>query len=298
MTVTFQKQILLCSILLALPACSLARAEKTEPLPGAERQVVYKTVGDVELVMHIFEPEGKGKKMKRPAIVFFFGGGWVGGSPSQFFEHSKYFASRGMVAISAEYRTQKKHKTSPFECVKDGKSAIRWVRANAKKLGIDPKRVAAGGGSAGGHVAACTGVIEGHDEKGEDLAVSSVPNAMVLFNPVIDTTEKGYGANKLEGRTTEISPAHHVVKGIPPTIIFHGTADTTVPFENAERFTALMKKAGNTCKLVPFEGKKHGFFNHGRDKGQPDPNQSFKDTVRAADEFLRKQGFLKGEPTL
>lgn len=64
-----------------------------------------------------------------------------------------------------------------------------------------------------------------------------------------------------EERKDDISPVAHVKPGIPPTIIFHGTADKTVPFENAERFTKLMKEAGNTCELVPFPGKGHGFFN-------------------------------------
>ena len=220
------------------------------------------------------------------AMVFFFGGGWVGGSPKQFFPHCRYFAARGMVAMAAEYRVKSKHGTTPFECVADGKSAVRWIRAGAKKLGVDPERIVAGGGSAGGHVAACTGTIEGHDEANEKTSVSSKPNAMMLFNPVIDTTGKGYGAAKLKGRETAISPVHHVRRGIPPTIIFHGTADKTVPHENVERFDKLMREAGNTCRLVSFDGKGHGFFNHGRDE------DSFDKTIRAADEFLTKQGIL------
>ena len=253
------------------------------------KQAVYKTTPQGELTMRIFYPENWKASDKRSAIVFFFGGGWVGGSPSQFFEHCKYFASRGMVAISAEYRIKKKHGTTPFECVADGKSAIRLVRANAAKFGIDPKRIVASGGSAGGHVAACTGVIDGFDEKGEDLKVSSKPNAMVLFNPVIDTSEKGYGFNKLQQRWKELSPAHHVKKGIVPTIIFHGTADTTVPFENVKRFTDLMRVSGNDCTLVSFADKKHGFFNYNRSRD----NKSYNETVAAADKFLVRLGFLK-----
>jgi acetyl esterase/lipase len=248
----------------------------------------YKTIGDIQLKIHIYEKEGRDRSKPAPAIVFFFGGGWVGGSPGQFFHHCDHLASEGMVAMSAEYRIFSKHKTSPFECVQDGKSAIRWVRANAKRLGIDPDRIAAGGGSAGGHVGACTGVIEGHEEPGEDTALSSVPNAMVLFNPVIDTTEKGYGAKKVKGRETEISPCHHVRANLPPTLIFHGTKDTTVPFENVERFQRLMKEAGNECEVMPFEGKAHGFFNFGRD---PD-NASYLATIKRMDEFLTKLKFL------
>lgn len=222
----------------------------------------YKTTPQGKLMLDVFLPAKHKASDKRPVIVFFFGGGWATGAPNQFYQQARYFADKGFVAISADYRTFKKHGTTPFECVKDGKSAIRWVREHAKELGIDVRKVVASGGSAGGHVAACTGLISDYEEEGENLTISSEPNAMVLFNPVIDTGEKGYGMKKVgEDRKTDISPVHHVAKGIVPTIIFHGTADKTVPFENAERFAKLMKEAGNTCELVPFPGKGHGFFN-------------------------------------
>ena len=92
-----------------------------------------------------------------------------------------------MVAISADYRVKSRNQTTPFECVKDGKSAIRWVRQHAAELGVDPDRIVAAGGSAGGHVAACTGVIEGINEDGEDAAIRSVPNAMILFSILCST---------------------------------------------------------------------------------------------------------------
>ena len=117
----------------------------------------YKEASGAKLFLHVFNPEGHKTTDARPAIVFFFGGGWNGGTPKQFEPHCQYLARRGMVAITAEYRVKSRNKTSPFECVADGKSAVRFIRANAAKLGVDPKRVAAGGGSAGGHVAAATG---------------------------------------------------------------------------------------------------------------------------------------------
>ena len=126
-------------ILFALPFVASAQLVKLE---GA-RAVQYKEVGDDKLFLHVFEPETK-TKAKRPAIVFFFGGGWNGGTPKQFEPHCNHLASRGMVAITAEYRVKSRNKTTPFECVADGKSAMRWVRANADKLGVDPFRVAAG----------------------------------------------------------------------------------------------------------------------------------------------------------
>ncbi|MFQ6035072.1 MAG: alpha/beta hydrolase fold domain-containing protein [Sedimentisphaerales bacterium] len=265
------------------------------------RQVVYKTIGEVELKLHIFEPPHRDRNTLSPAIVFFFGGGWTSGSPTQFYHQCDYFASRGMVAISAEYRVKSRHGTTPFECVTDGKSAIRWVRANAARLGVDPNKIVASGGSAGGHVAACTGIIEGLEEENEDHNISSKPNALVLFNPAVDLSfnrAKGVKAKKrfaeVFNRRKEISPLHHVKAGAPPCIIFHGTSDKTVPFESVKRFCKVMKEAGNICRVVPFEGKGHGFFNYGRDKD----NKSFKETIRAADKFLCSLGYLKGKPTL
>src|SRR6185503_1822467 len=115
---------------------------------------------------------------KSPAIVFFFGGGWTNGSPGQFEEHCKHLGSRGLVAITADYRVASRQQVKAVSCVADAKSAIRYVRKEAARLGIDPDRIVAGGGSAGGHIAACTGTIDGFDEAGEDKSISSVPNAM------------------------------------------------------------------------------------------------------------------------
>jgi len=224
--------------------------------------LIYKTTAEGNLNMHVFKPSKYKASDQRPVIVFFFGGGWVGGHPKQFYQQARYFSDNGFLAISAAYRVHGKHKTSPFESVTDAKSAIRFLRAHADILGIDPNKIIASGASAGGHIATCTGVLKGFDATDENLDISSIPNAMLLFNPVIDTTEKGYGIEKVgEDRKTELSPNDHVEEGIPPTLIFHGTADQTVPFENVERFTKLMKEAGNTCELIPFEGKGHGFFN-------------------------------------
>jgi acetyl esterase len=262
-----------------------------------DRTVPYKTFEEGKaLNLHIFTPEDHKASDRVPVIVFFFGGGWTGGGPKQFYQQARAFSKHGMVTISAEYRTKQSHGTTPFDCVEDGKSAIRWVRQHADELGVDPDRIISAGGSAGGHVAACTGVITGHEAAGEDLAISSLPNAMILYNPVIDTTEKGYGLNKVgQSRKTEISPCHHVKPGIPPALIFHGTADNTVPFENVERFARLMKTSGNTCTLVPFAGKGHGFFN-GSFFRAGNTDDDFNTTMEKSLTFLGKLGFLLRAP--
>ena len=280
---------LLNTILLVLVASVASQAADIAPA----RSVTYKSVDGIELKLDIFEPAGFKAADHRPAIVFFFGGGWSGGDTKQFYQQAKVMAEQGMLAISADYRVKSRNKTTPFECVKDGKSAIRWVRQHAADLGVDPDRIVAAGGSAGGHVAACTGVTEGMDEAGENATISSVPNAMILFNPVLDTTDKGYGEKSFNpGQQTDLSPCQHVRKGIVPTLIFHGTDDKTVPLENAERFTRLMKEAGNECVLIPFAGKDHGFFNGSFfRKGNGDAD--FDVTMQRSIEFLKAQGFLK-----
>jgi acetyl esterase len=284
---------LLCGLTLVFPAFS---ADSRSAVPATDFKPdnvnTYKTVNGIELKLHTFQPADFKASDRRPAIVFFFGGGWTSGTPNQFFQQARTMANQGMVAFSADYRVKSKHQTTPFECVKDAKSAIRYVREHAAELGVNPDRIVASGGSAGGHMAACTGIISGNEEAGENTKISSAPNAMILFNPVLDTTDKGYGVkNFTPGQQTVLSPCHHVRKGIVRTIVFHGTADKTVPFENAERFTKLMKDAGNDCVLVPFPDKDHGFFNGSMFRPKSD-DIDFDLTMKHTIEFLTTHGYF------
>lgn len=262
---------------------------------------VFKSVDGFDLRVWIFEPDGHQASDKRAAIVFFFGGGWNGGSPGQFEQQARYLAGRGMVAITADYRVKSRNGTKANIAVMDAKAAIRWVRTNAARLGVDPDRIAASGGSAGGHLAAATGILPGHDIEGASQAVSSVPNAMILFNPVLITAPvPEYGASlseqqekvkrlepRLGAKPETMSPYHNIEKGQPPVIIFHGTDDPTVPYQSIEIFTEAMKAAGNRCELVGYPGERHGFFNYGRGD-----SSAYEDTMRRTDEFLVSLGWL------
>ncbi len=129
----------------------------SQPIPSFEKQplvVTYKEIDTLKLTLFLYFPEEYSKSKQYPAIVLFFGGGWLNGNIKQFEKQAKYFASRDMIAVLADYRIFKNHQTTPFEAVKDAKSAIRYLRNNSKSFTIDPKRIAAGGGSAGGHLAA------------------------------------------------------------------------------------------------------------------------------------------------
>ncbi len=293
------RTILLSGMITCLPNFAAAQSRGYPPTFEGSRAETYKSVEGVDLRLWIFEPEGHAVDDARPSIVFFFGGGWRGGSPGQFEPHCRYLARRGMVAITADYRVSSRHEVLADRCVADAKSAVRWVRQHAARLGIDPDRIVAGGGSAGGHLAACTATILALDEPQEDAAVSSVPNALALFNPalVLDHYEGlSLDQGKLAELATrtgvspqELSPIHHIRAGLPPTIIFHGQADTTVPYETAEAYERACRAAGNRCELKGYAGAAHGFFNH---RGEAKPNDFYSKTVEELDRFLVSLGYL------
>ncbi len=283
-------------LLASLSICGQTASVEPPPQPltveGATTYV-YKTVGKDELRLHVFKPDRTSSEAKAAAIVFFFGGAWTAGSVNQFTPQARYLAQRGMVAIVADYRVFARHGTTPFQAISDAKSTLRWVRAHSAQLGIDPKRIAAAGGSAGGHLAVSTAVFDTFDEDSEDKTISAKPNALVLFNPAVDTTHPTPTilVERVGGRGRDASPLHHLRAGLPPTIIFHGKSDTTVPYADVERFCAAAKALGSECKLIGYEGATHGFFNPQRDEGK-----WYRETLQEVDKFLTHIGYLK-EPT-
>jgi len=241
------------------------QTEKEDLLEGSVAKT-YKTLGeDDDLKLYIFNPAEHKASDRTPAIVFFHGGGFKGGGWTHFATQAQYLATRGMVAISVQYRTKTSHGTTPLECVKDAKSAMRWVRKHAECLGIDPNRIAAGGGSAGGHLAAATATLTSFDED-KDKSISCVPNALVLFNPVFDNGPDGYGYERVKERYKEFSPIENVKKGLPPTLVMLGTKDKLLPVKSAKRFKSLAEKIGSRCDLNLYEDQEHAFFN--RDKNE------------------------------
>ena len=256
-------------------------AAKLEPT----RKVVYKKIGDRELHLHVFEPSDALSSDRRPCFVTIHGGGWTGGEPRRMYPFADYYARLGMVGISVEYRLLNPQQgTTVFDCVKDGRSAIRYIRAHAEDLHVDPQKIIVSGASAGGHVAVSTALFEGVDEAGEATDVSCMPNALVLLFPVIDTSTAGYGNAKIGERWQELSPLHHVRSDLPPALVFHGTGDTVTPFAGAQAFHNAMLKAGNDCRLDVHPDGAHGYlmFDH----------ELYLDTLRKTDAFLKSNGLL------
>jgi acetyl esterase len=274
-------------LLASLAAVVLAglAAQAAEPTAqDATKTFVYKKTKEAALELVVHDPPNWKETDKRPAIVFFFGGGWTNGTIKQFEPQSIHLASRGMIAIRADYRVKSRQKVTPKDCVEDAKSAVRWVRQNAGKLGVDPDRIVAAGGSAGGHIAACTALGQGLEAEGEDLAVSSKPNAMVLFNPVLRFSEipelmTRIGDDVALGKA--ISPTLHLKKDSPPTLLLFGTADRLLAM--GEEFMTRSKELGHRAELFTAEGQAHGFFNR-------PPWQDR--TLQKVDEFLVSIGYL------
>jgi len=176
----------------------------------AQEQILFKQIDTVKLYMEVYRPQFIDSTVTTPAMVFFFGGGWSSGERSQFIHHATYFSKRGLACFLVDYRTKNKNNTTPFESLKDAKTAIRFIRKNAKTYGIDNSKIIAAGGSSGGHLAAATSLIDAYSENTDDSSINCIPNALVLFTPVIDNGPGGYGYEKIGDAYKNFSPLHNI----------------------------------------------------------------------------------------
>lgn len=260
------------------------------PADGLQPKLVtYKKGTDYELKLHVFQPTDRATNQKpRAAIVYFFGGGWANGTPLQFYNECRRLASAGMVAISADYRIASVNKTSPIESVADAQSAIRWVRAHAGELGVDPSRITAAGASAGGHLAAIAGVGPERAEPGEDAKVSSRPDAMVLMYPVLDMGPGGYRHGAVKDRYAEYSPLHALGSKPPPSILFMGDKDGITSVETMLAFAKKVEDLGGRCEVHIVPNGQHPLYSY-----HFPPNDLARDIADAVDGFLRSVGYIE-----
>jgi acetyl esterase/lipase len=270
-------------LLLLFTVIFVSYSDYAQVTPGRSNLITYKTIDTCHLKMEVIYPPNMKAQQEYPCIVFFYGGGWLGGTMNQFKPFAQYFAQKGLVCFLADYRTKSKDGTTPFESLKDARSAIRFIRKNAAKFQIDEHAIIASGGSAGGHLAAATALVNGYDESTDDLSVSCIPNALVLFNPVIDNGPGGYGYERIGEQYRYFSPLHNIHKGAPPTIIFLGTNDKLIPTATMQYFQTVMQRVGTRCELKLYEGQEHGFFN----------KKLYMDkTIMETDHFLSDLGYI------
>ena len=258
------------------------------------KEVVYKQTPQGELRMYFAMPADWSPNDKRPALIFFFGGGWTGGKVFAFDKEAEYFAKCGVVVGLADYRVRKRQGVALDKCAEDARSAVRWVRANCRDLGVDPERIIAGGGSAGGHIAACTAIPEAPNSDTDDLCVSCMPNGLLLFYPVVNLLEGRWKNAKEhlsrfgigEDLAKKLSPSLHVTEAWPPTVFFTGTADIGIP--NAVLFHNKAKEAGAAVELYVAEGRGHGV--------RTIVNVGLKDFISYAAGFFMRAGLMDKGP--
>ena len=273
-------------------------------LKTASETPVYKKINDtVEMHLNIYNPDKLKKKDPVPVIIYFFGGAFIHGSPAQYEQHCKYFASRGIVAITADYRVISRNKGNAINCIVDAKSAVRYVREHAKELNIDPNKVIVGGGSAGAFLALTCAIDDTKwQDPADNAAISAKPNAMVLLNPVVNSMEHKFRIVKFkddekapdsESHAGAVNPLTHITSSMPPAIVFHGTADKISGYTFVKQFCDDYTKAGNRIDLHTYEGMKHGFTSMKFMDGK-----YYKESLKLTDEFLKSLGYLEGNPTV
>lgn len=276
----------------AAPGSEPNRPPATQPgaesrLEGA-RRLVYKRPDPADdtqnLSLHAFLPDDWAPDDRRGAVIYFHGGGWANGDAEQFADFCRSAAAAGMVAVTAEYRLSRLPDRPATTCMEDARDAFTWLSEHAEELGIDPARIAAGGGSAGGQLAISL-VFDPPMGLAEEVVR---PAALVLMNPVLRLDNSRF-SRRFGGKDAAraASPIHSLAKDPPPMILFLGTEDDLIPVALAESFRDRVAELGGRCDLRLFEGEEHAFFNRHRSE------ERFGEVDAAAVTFLREHGLAQ-----
>ncbi|MBS0360551.1 MAG: alpha/beta hydrolase [Proteobacteria bacterium] len=292
------------------PVCACAQdlcapSEATDPQPlhiNGSTPFVYKSVGGVDLRLHVFRSAANKPGDRKPALVFFTGGGFFFGDIRRYQTQATHLALKGLVTVLVDYRVKCRNGSTIMDSVSDGKSAMRWVRAHADELGVDPSRIAAVGSSAGALMAAAAAVVPDFDDPA-DPKVDARPNALVLYNPALSMTSptvvnnltRNWGS-AVAAHARDFSPIDHLDSRLPPTIIFQGTADKGVSPETVQAFCRRARTLKSRCEVVLYPGAPHGFSEVWLGLQDPVnfPRTEFwaEDTSRRTDRFLASLGWL------
>ena len=265
--------LLLVSAVLAQPRGPAGLREKLT----VETDVTYGKAGGVDLKLDVIRPKAE-RAEPRPCIVWIHGGGWQNGNKNSGLGRlGALVASGDYVGVSVGYRLT--DVASWPAQIEDCKAAIRYVRANAKQLGVDPEKIGVWGSSAGGHLVSLLGtsgdVKELEGSNGTPNVSSRVACVVDYCGPSdfllngLDSprmNQPGQPVYKLlggplkenEAKAKQASPVTHVSKDDPPFLIVHGTDDRTVALPQAERLYKAQKDAGVDTTLVKIVGGGHG----------------------------------------
>jgi acetyl esterase/lipase len=240
-------------------------AESTRGPLSIEKDIVFGKGGDIDLRLDIYRPPAG--TQNGMATIHMHGGGFTGGSKNTLSERVPPYARRGYVSLAVQYRLTGQAKW-PAQ-IEDVKAAIRWARANAKSLGIDAGKIAVVGHSAGGHLALFAAATANRPEfegKGGTPGVGTEVVACCAYYPATEVRPRADGtvhalmpAGSDEAAHRGASPLTYIATGFPPTVIFHGTADTTIPLDSSERLFKQLRDARVPAELHAIEGVPHVF---------------------------------------
>jgi acetyl esterase len=254
--------LLLVAIALLLALLLLVAVKKLHLLDSRpDQKIAYKFIGEKELTLHIFKAKKAVTASAAPAVLFFHGGGWLFGGPEFFYPQCEYLSERGFTCISAQYHLGADNQPDLRGAIEDARSALAYLTDHAEELHIDPQRIAVGGGSSGGHLAAALGTapmeVPGKATSGRDLR----PAALVLYNPILDFSPGTLYHPLVAAHWEEVSPTHHVDGAVPTALILVGSRDAEVPVATVEEFCEKVHNAGGSCEDEIYQGQGHGFFN-------------------------------------
>jgi len=258
--------------------------------------LVYYRAGNIDLKVSVITPGPE--TVVRPTVLYIHGGGWVHYTKDNMIFSLLPYLARGMDVVNVDYR-QANQARAPA-AVEDCRCALRWVVKHAKEYGFDTQRLIVAGGSAGGHLALMTGMVDakaGFDDACA-FSVSQEPvkvAAIVNFFGITDVTEVLQPPNERswafewlagvpnrEEMARKVSPLTYVRAGLPPIVTVHGTADNGVPYSQSVRLHEALSKAGVPNELVTIPNGGHGVY----------PDSEKIRAQAAVFKFLEKYGVL------
>jgi acetyl esterase/lipase len=295
-TMTRPLHIALCLTLLATTAVAQDKAVGPNVPPGViyAKDIQYGTGGDTPLFLDLARPEKASQPA--PCVVVIHGGGWRGGNFKQHVPQILDFAKRGYVSATVQYRLVPKARF-PAQ-IEDVKCAVRYLRANADKYGLDKDRIGAVGFSAGAHLSMLLGVMDKQDglegSGGNSEESSKVQAVVSYFGPtdlsaddipetVIGLVNDFVGATKQENPAVRkaASPIIYVDKDDAPILMYQGTKDRLVPHTQAYAMADAMTKAGLPGRVELILGADHGW-------GNPELARTLTGTFEFFDQHLKK----------
>jgi len=230
--------------------------------------VVFGEGGERELKCDVFIPPGA--PPLAPAILLVHGGAWVVGDKTQLRGYGFLLGREGIVCVACEYRLAGEA-AWPAQ-IHDVKAAIRWMRANADKLGIDPERIAVCGASSGAHLALIAAGSPNHEvlegEGGNSEVSSEVAAVVSFYAPTVlergsdvlkESVEKLLGAGATDSIYREASPITYVSERFPPTMLLHSNQDELIPAIQSVNFAAELHARQVPAELHIFDNVPHMF---------------------------------------